>query len=232
MKVTQNSFLYQISFLPNFFPVNCYLVEEENELTLIDTALSFSAQKIIDVSNQIGKKITNIVLTHAHGDHVGALDQLKTVLPDVVVSISRRDAKLLRGDVSLEEHEPNTPIKGGVPKNIQTVPDRLLQEGDKIGSLLVIEAPGHTPGSIALLDERTSAIIAGDAFQIRGGFAISGQFKLLFPFPAFATWNKEEAIKSAKKIKGYKPSLLAVGHGSMMSNPLNAIDQALNRTNV
>ncbi|WP_088043706.1 MBL fold metallo-hydrolase [Bacillus sp. EAC] len=228
MKVTQNNFLYQISFLPNFFPVNCFLIEEDDGLTLIDTALSFSANKILDVSNQIGKKITNIVLTHAHGDHVGSLDELKASLPDAIVSISKRDAKLLRGDASLEENEPaNFPIKGGIPKNIQTVPDRLLQEGDMIGSLLAIEVPGHTPGSMAFLDQRTNAVIAGDAFSLRGGFAISGQLRILFPFPSLATWNKDEAINSAKKILKYNPSLLAVGHGTMLSNPQNAIERAI-----
>ncbi|MEH7452264.1 MBL fold metallo-hydrolase [Gottfriedia acidiceleris] len=229
MKITKNNYLYELSFLPNFFPVNCFLVEEENELTLIDTALSFSATKIIETANHIGKKITNIVLTHAHGDHVGALDQLKSLLPDAVVSISKRDAKLLKGDSSLEASEPNTPIKGGVPKNIQTIPDRLLQEGDTIGSLIAIEVPGHTPGSMAFLDQRTNAIIAGDAFSLRGGFAISGQLRILFPFPSMATWNKDAALNSAKKISELKPTLLAVGHGTMLSHPQEAIDRALKK---
>lgn len=229
MKVTKSNFLYQISFLPNLFPVNCFLLEEENELTLIDTALNFSADKIISVSNELGKKITNIVLTHAHGDHIGSLDRLKTMLPDVVVSISKRDAKLLKGDITLEPNEPNLPIKGGVPKNIQTTPDRYLQEGDTIGSLLAIETPGHTPGSMSFLDQRTNAVIAGDAFTLRGGIAISGQLNLLFPFPAWATWSKEDAIKSARKISQLNPTLLAVGHGSMINNPKEAIDHALKK---
>lgn len=229
MKVTKNNFVYQLSFLPNLFPVNCFLIEEENELTLIDTALSFSAQKILEVSNQIGKKITNIVLTHAHGDHVGSLDQLKNLLPDATVSISKRDSKLLKGDISLEADEVGFPIKGGVPKNIQTVPNRLLQEGDLIGSLIAIEAPGHTPGSMAFLDQRTNALIAGDSFSLRGGFAIAGQIRILFPFPALATWNKHVAMNSAKKLSNYKPTLLAVGHESMLINPQKAIDHAISK---
>ncbi|WP_088071652.1 MBL fold metallo-hydrolase [Gottfriedia luciferensis] len=229
MKITKNNYLYELSFLPNVFPVNCFLVEEENELTLIDTALSFSAPKIIEAANRIGKKITNIVLTHAHGDHVGSLDQLKAMLPDAIVSISRRDSKILKGDTSLEANEPNTPIRGGIPKNIQTSPDRLLQEGDTIGSLVAVEAPGHTPGSMAFLDQRTNAIIAGDAFSLRGGFAISGQLRILFPFPSMATWNKEVAINSAKKISHLKPTLLAVGHGTMLPNPQEAIELAIKK---
>ncbi len=33
--------------------------------------------------------------------------------------ISKRDGKLLEGDTTLQKDEPNTPIKGGVPKKIK-----------------------------------------------------------------------------------------------------------------
>jgi hypothetical protein len=80
---------------------------------------------------------------------------------------------------------------------------------------------------MAFLDQRTNAIIAGDAFSLRGGFAISGQLRILFPFPSMATWNKDAALNSAKKISELKPTLLAVGHGTMLSDPQEAIDRAL-----
>ncbi|WP_256597320.1 hypothetical protein, partial [Pseudomonas sp. FW305-BF6] len=79
------------------------------------------------------------------------------------------------------------------------------------------------------MDQRTNAVIAGDAFTLRGGITISGQLNLLFPFPAWATWSKDDAIKSARKISQLKPTLLAVGHGSMLNNPQEAIDHALKK---
>ena len=106
-----------IVILPRAFPVNCYFVEEDDGLTLIDAALPYSAKGILQVAEKIGKPITKIVLTHAHDDHIGALDALKEVLPHVPVYISKRDAKLLEGDMTLQKDEPNIPIKGGVPKN-------------------------------------------------------------------------------------------------------------------
>ncbi|NOV02589.1 MBL fold metallo-hydrolase [Paenibacillus planticolens] len=227
MKITQSGFLYQVAFMPRFFPVNCYLVEEENELTLVDAALPFSVKGILEAAARIGKPITRIVLTHAHGDHVGALDGLKNVLPQAKVYISRRDAKLLAGSKELEAGEPNLPIKGDVPKSVRTKPDVLLEEGDRIGSLQAITAPGHTPGLMAFLDVRSRALIAGDAFQVRGGVAVSGLMKLWFPFPAMATWNKELSLESARKLRGLAPSVLAVGHGMMIEQPLAAMDRAI-----
>ena len=139
MKVISVGTVHQIAFLPRLFPINCYFVEEETGLTLIDAALPFCAKKILQSARKIGKPITNIVITHAHDDHVGALDVIKQVLPDVPVYISKRDACLLEGDKVLQEGERNTPIKVGVSKQINTIPDILLQEGDKVGSLVAIE---------------------------------------------------------------------------------------------
>lgn len=230
MKVTKTGAVYQVTFLPRIFPVNCYLIEEEKTLTLIDAALPYSAKGILEVAQQIGKPIENIVLTHAHGDHVGALDELRSALPGVTVSISIRDARLLTGDRTLDPGEPDTPIRGGVPKNVKTVPDVLLREGDRIGSLEAVSAPGHTPGSMAFLDTRSNALIAGDAFQTRGGVAVSGTIKPWFPFPAWATWNRETALASARKLAALKPQLLAVGHGPMIENPVSVIEKAIAET--
>lgn len=227
MRVTKIGTVFQLSFMPRIFPVNCYLVEEENELTLIDAALPFSTKGIIDAAKSIGKPITRIVLTHAHNDHIGALDALKELLPNAQVSISSRDALLLDGNSTLLPSEKNTPIRGGVPKNIKTKPDLLLEDGDRIGSLEVIATPGHTPGSITLFDTRNRSLIAGDALITRGKVGVSGLMNPLFPFPALATWDKHIALESAKKLVSYKPSLLAVGHGNMLEQPRTKMEQAI-----
>ena len=129
--------VHQIAFFPHLFPINCYFVEEEAGLTLIDAALPFCGKKILESARKIGKPITNIIITHAHDDHIGALDTIKQELPDVSVYI-KRDARLLEGDMALQKGERNTPIKVGVSKRY-----RLLQifcsGGKSIGSLVAIE---------------------------------------------------------------------------------------------
>jgi glyoxylase-like metal-dependent hydrolase (beta-lactamase superfamily II) len=219
--------LTQVAFLPRIFPVNCYLVEEVDGLTLIDTGLSFCFRGIVEAAARLHKPIRRIVLTHGHLDHVGALDALKHSMPDVPVYISSRDARLLGGDTNLLPDEPAVPIRGSVPTGVKTKADVLLSDGDTIGSLLAISAPGHTPGSMAFLDTRNHFLIAGDAFQTRGGLAVSGKLRPWFPFPALATWCKSEAVESAKKLLALQPTLLAVGHGRMLEHPAAAIKQAI-----
>jgi len=227
MRIIQNGYLYQVTFMANVFPVNCYLVEEEEGLTLIDAALGFCTKGILQAAEKIGKPITKIILTHAHEDHVGALDAIKERMAEVPVYISIRDHRLMNGDRTLDSHEEATPIKGGVPKKLKTRANVLLKEGDLIGSLTAIETPGHTPGSLSFLDLRTKAVIAGDAFQTRGGVAVAGDVKPLFPFPAFGTWSKRTALASAKKLVSYEPKLLAVGHGEMIENPVPIMERAI-----
>ncbi|MNE38306.1 hypothetical protein D3C80_1322000 [compost metagenome] len=52
---------------------------------------------------------------------------------------------------------------------------------------------------------------------------------LRFPFPALATWNKELALSSAKRLADLKPALLAVGHGEMIENPFDIMMKAIDK---
>ena len=206
--------------------INCYLIREDDGFTLIDTGMSGEEKAILQAAQTLGMPIVRIVLTHAHVDHVGSLDALHEALPQAEVMITVRDARFLRGDKSLDADEPQDQLRGGYPL-CQTVPTRLLQEGDRIGSLEVLATPGHTPGHASFLDVRDRNLIAGDAFQTLGGVAVSGTFKPLFPLPAFATWHKPSALQSARKLRALTPGRLAVGHGRVLEQPLPLMDKAI-----
>ncbi len=227
MRMTKGNKFAQLTYLPNVFPVNCYLVEEEDGLTLVDAALPNNAKAILKAAKELGKPITRILLTHGHNDHVGALDAIKAQNPGIQVYISARDALLLAGDVTLTAEEQGMPIRGSVPKTIKTKPDVLLKDGDRVGSLLAIGAAGHTPGSMAFFDERTGLLLAGDAFHTKGGVSVTSHMKWSFPFPALATWNPEASLRSAKRLAGLKPAILATGHGNLVAQPAREMEGAI-----
>ncbi len=224
MKVTASSnHLFQLTHLG---AINCYLVREEDGFTLIDTAWPRSqAQAIMREANKLGLPIVRIVLTHAHIDHVGSLDALHVALPHVPVAISEREARLLSGDLSLDPSEPQDKKPGAYP--CKTNPTLLLHEGDRIGSLEVVATPGHSPGHVAFLDTRDRSLVAGDAFQTLGGVAVSGTIKPLFPLPALSGWHKGLSLQSAHKLLALQPSLLAVGHGRVLTNPEAEMEHAI-----
>ncbi len=227
MKITHHSpKLVQLTRYPVLFPMNCYLVTEDDGLTLVDSTMSSPADDLAAMVEQLGKELRRVALTHAHGDHVGGVSGVRQRFPGVEVSIAQRDAPILAGDKSLLPTEPQTDVKGYFV-NVDWKPDRLLEPGDRVGSLEVLPSPGHTPGHIAFLDVRDRSLIAGDAFQTRGGIAVSGDMRLLFPFPAMATWNKPTALASAVALRALRPSLLAVGHGAAVHEPVDAMDRAI-----
>jgi glyoxylase-like metal-dependent hydrolase (beta-lactamase superfamily II) len=227
MKITRHgSHLIQLTKYPAAFPMNCYVVVEPDGLTLVDSTMSSPAYDVVRLAAQLGQELRRVVLTHAHGDHVGGVAGVRKRFPGVEVSIGERDAPLLGGDRSLRPGEPETPVKGWFVK-VDWKPDRVLQPGDMVGSLEVMAAPGHTPGHIAFLDARDRSLIAGDAFQTRGGMAVSGVLRPLFPFPAMATWDKTTALASAIALHDLNPRLLAVGHGDALKNPRPAMHRAI-----
>ncbi len=206
--------------------VNAYLVREDDGLTLIDTMIPRSAKPILAAAEREGAPIVRIVLSHAHGDHIGSLDALHAALPQAEVLISARDARLLAKDMALEPGEPHDKLRGGYP-GAKTVPTRTLQGGDRVGSLEVISAPGHTPGHIALLDTRDRTLYCADAYSTLGGVATTAKPNPKFPLPALSTWHKPTALESARALRALDPARLAPGHGKVVEAPGPAMDAAI-----
>ena len=224
MKVTAiGEHLIQLTRLGAF---NCYLVREADGLTLVDTGLAGSANGILAAAQQLGQPIKRITLTHAHGDHVGSLDVLANRLPGVELVYGARTAVFLAGNLTLHADEPQARLRGGFVAS-STHATRLVADGDRVGSLRVVAAPGHTPDHIVFFDSRDGTLIAGDAFQTKAGIAVAGQIRWLFPFPALATWHKETAVSTAQKLLALNPTRLAVGHGPVLENPGAAMAAAI-----
>lgn len=114
------------------------------------------------------------VATHIHVDHVGALSEFEMRLGHREESSFFDDmadehtlAHLFRAQrdaVSKPPHEAWSLLHF----QIKSAPlSRILDEGCTIEtgdrSFLVLHLPGHSPGSLALLDERNGDFLAGDA---------------------------------------------------------------------
>ena len=155
----------------NMAHANVYLVINGQELAVIDTGTSGNAQKTVAYIQKLGYQPTDvktIILTHFHMDHMGSAKELKD-LTNAKVAVHAEDADYVSGKKPLPK--PKNILFRAVSSFVKPVPvqvDVILKEGDKIAGLVVIHTPGHTPGSIMLLDEERKVLFAGDTLRYDG----------------------------------------------------------------
>lgn len=213
---------------------NCYLVREQDGLTLVDTGLPGSQDDILAAASILGAPIRRILITHSHMDHIGSVDalvaKLSTGNSPIEFASSARSLPLLRQppDKSLEPGEPADDIKGALP-GIRSSPNRLITEGELYGSLRCIATPGHIPDHFSFLDERDGTLYAGDALVGVRELTIPGYAPWFFPFPNMATWNKSLAVASAHKLLSFPIQRFACGHGRIHSGGVTTLHSAIAR---
>ena len=126
---------------------NCYILISGNEIGLIDPGEE--AERILFEINKYNSKLKFIINTHYHSDHVLANQVIK----------GATGAKIL-----IHENERDF-LEGFIP-------DQYLSDGDfiEIGDvkLRVILTPGHTKGSVCLLDLKERFIFTGDTLFLDG----------------------------------------------------------------
>lgn len=165
-------------YLIKLGPVNAYLIDDgEQGLTLIDSGFPKNVAKIGAAIRSIGREpgdISNILLTHAHPDHLGGAAQLSGGA--IPVSIHDDDAGIARAGIIHQTMSPGPGLInqilfrvliGNKPAEFPSFePDRSLRDGktlDVAGEIEVIHTPGHTPGHVSLLWKRDRGVLfAGD----------------------------------------------------------------------
>jgi len=187
---------------------NVYLVIEGDGLTVIDTGTAGNAKKIVDYVQKIGRQPSNvstIILTHCHMDHAGSVKELKD-LTGAKVAVHEEDADCVSGKKPLPR--PKNILFRAVSSFIKlepVEPDIILKDNDKMGELTVIHTPGHTLGSIALLDQGKKALFAGDTLRFDGE-KLSGSSEQF-------TLDINKAKESIGKISALSFDIKLGGHG-------------------
>ena len=185
--------------------VRMFLVDGGTEALLIDTGFGSGDLKEL-VSSLVSGEIT-VINTHCHGDHTSGNRQFTRFV------MSREDLDAIR---------PSCPDGAWI---------RTVTDGEEItaGSacVKVLAIPGHTPGSIALLDEKDRLLFSSDA--------VAKHFPVYMQFPGQDVGKYLESLKKMKALRG-RYDRICPCHGELDVEPvyldkmIRCCEGILNRT--
>lgn len=201
--------------------VHAFLVDEGGELTLVDTLFESDGRLVLEAIRTLGRKpsdLKRIALTHGHRSHLGGLAALKRASgasvyaheweADIVAGDRRAQAVSILPRQSLRLFPFQLGLWLGRPKHVPCPVDELLGEGEALGPLQTLHAPGHSPGHLAFFWPERRFLIAGDA--------VATWPELCPGWYAF-NLNKRQHEATLQRFAALGASIVGVGHGDPIS---------------
>ena len=226
--------------------VNCYLIEEGNDLTLVDGGFPAFRRQLDAYLQSRGRTvgdITAVILTHAHSDHVGMVESVRRDAP-ATVHVQAKDADMARTGKSHPREGTILPYlrypalyklflvagrNGGArtPDIEQVTPFDGQIDLDVPGRPRVIPTPGHSPGHVAFHLPEHGILIAGDALCTYN--PLTGKRGPQLMPKAFAA-DALQATASLEALERIDATLTLFGHGEPWTDsPKVAVEQARER---
>lgn len=128
---------------------NCYLVRTKEGVFVIDPA--DDAPAIGNALAAMGEQRPIVLLTHAHFDHILALDGLNAR------AVYAHPAE----EAALRDPRRNASAQLGMPFAAAS-PLTPLEDGERIGPFVALHTPGHRPGCLCFYAEEQGVLFSGD----------------------------------------------------------------------
>jgi len=214
--------------------VNFYLVEEGGRYTLFDAALPGyfdHVERALEAAGATLSDLEAVVLTHAHPDHVGVAERLRSEA-QVAVHVHEADAQMARTgklpptDGSFVRYlwrpaalqmVAHIATNGGArPQRIADV--ATFTDGDVLdvpGRPRVVATPGHSFGHATLLLEDRGVLFTGDALCSRNPLTGREGPQVM---PRAFNASTEQALASLERVEATGATHLLFGHGDPWSD--------------
>jgi len=208
--------VFQLSgFPPN--GINVFLIDD----VLVDAASRHAGRRIL---RQIKDREVNAhAITHAHPDHQGASHEVCEKL-GIPYWVPEGDVAAAENPDLIGERQPSHPI-ASFYNRIFTGPahpvDRVLKEGDQVGSFTVLDVPGHSAGHVAFWRESDRVLILGDVLNNMN--ITTGIPGLHEPKP-YLTPDPARNRESARRLARLEPAVVGFGHGAPTRDTRKFVD--------
>lgn len=205
--------------------VNAYLLETEAGPVAVDAGMPGDVEDLREAIGEVGyapEDLQAVLVTHTDLDHVGGLAAL---VEDngATVHLSPVAAKLITG----ERSPPWLSTKGLLQRIaspwLESPPaDRLhiLQDGDRVHGLRVVETPGHALGHLSFVDEGRGVCFIGDLIRAEG--------RLGFP-SGLINYDSDQLRASLEHLLDAAPGIdvVCAGHGDPVLEDAHGALEAL-----
>lgn len=181
---------------------NCYIIEDEETKDIIVIDPGGEAEKIIELIDTLGGNLKYIYLTHCHGDHIGALSELKNAKGGKVLIHSYDYEGLKNPNINLTAVLSESAIS--IEADARVIDQDILHIGNI--EIKVIHTPGHTKGGSSLYCEKERMLFSGDTL-----------FKGMWGRTDLPTSSFEDIMKSINNKLLVLPdeTIVYPGHGIM-----------------
>lgn len=155
-----------------------------------------------------GVDVGTHVVTHAHVDHLGSTAWLCETT-GAELAMGHADAALFEGsDIDTVRTRAGRAVSRWLDPPRRAV-DRPLRDGDRLGDWQVVEAPGHSPGNVALWREGDGVLVVGDGPVNLGGLERPRWLVL----PHALNDDHRVAAASWRRLAELEPRLVVAVHG-------------------
>jgi glyoxylase-like metal-dependent hydrolase (beta-lactamase superfamily II) len=222
--VTETTWLLRLAV------VNVYILRTTTGIALIDTGPLGAHEDVLDAVAEVGassEDVRWIVLTHSHKDHAGSAAAIVERTGAAVLA-GATDAPVIAGTapepaavITREEQPFYERVARSIPPAPPVRVDLVLHDGDSLGwglpRAVVIDAPGHTPGSIAVHLPDDRLLFTGDNIAALASKPILGPFNVA----------RDDAIDSFRKLARFDVDIACFGHGDpIVSGARSALTRA------
>jgi glyoxylase-like metal-dependent hydrolase (beta-lactamase superfamily II) len=209
--------------------VNFYLVEEGGRLLLVDAGAPGDWDLLVRAVTGLGRRLEDleaVLLTHAHADHIGTAERARTTAGarvwvhqgDAAMATSgkatKTDGKVRSYLLRSEFYRTLFSLaRRGATRIVPVREVGTFADGETLdlpGRPRAVHAPGHSPGSAALLLEGRRVLLAGDVLATRN--PLTGRLGPQI-MPSGLNSDTPQALRSLAALDGIAADVVLPGHG-------------------